>query len=108
MSGATAAIFSLYEKWGGEHYIGERVTQLQHAQQVPTFTTGTNIHSTDQEGCLQVLKFGITLFNLPPIFPSNCMMLSQAAVQAEKAGYGAEVVIGAFLHDIGNYAGQVV
>ena len=34
MSSAVSAIFSLYDRWGGEHYIGENVTQLQHAQQV--------------------------------------------------------------------------
>ncbi len=27
-------VFSLYEKWGHENYIGEAVSQLQHAQQV--------------------------------------------------------------------------
>ena len=27
-------IFQLYDKWGNENYIGENVTQLQHAQQV--------------------------------------------------------------------------
>ena len=26
-------IFSLFDKFGGENYIGEEVTQLQHAQQ---------------------------------------------------------------------------
>ena len=27
-------IFNLYEKWGEANYIGEHVSQLQHAQQV--------------------------------------------------------------------------
>ena len=27
-------VFSYYEEYGGEDYVGERVTQLQHAQQV--------------------------------------------------------------------------
>ena len=27
-------LFGLYEKWGHENYIGEPVSQLQHAQQV--------------------------------------------------------------------------
>ena len=31
---AVREIFSLYDKWGGDKYIGENVTQLQHAQQV--------------------------------------------------------------------------
>merc|ERR1712013_187130 len=62
MSSAVSAIFSLYDRWGGEHYIGENVTQLQHAQ--------------------------------------------QAAEQAEKAGYGEKVIIGAFLHDIGHLIGM--
>merc|ERR1712243_423598 len=62
MSSAVSAIFSLYDRWGGEHYIGENVTQLQHAQ--------------------------------------------QAAEQAEKAGYGEKVIIGAFLRDIGHLIGM--
>merc|ERR1719334_3008093 len=62
MASAVTAIFSLYDKWGGEHYIGENVSQLQHAQ--------------------------------------------QAVVQAEKAGYGEKVIIGAFLHDIGHLIGM--
>ena len=33
-AGAISSIFSLYDKWGMENYIGENVTQLQHAQQV--------------------------------------------------------------------------
>ena len=28
------SLFSLYEKWGSQNYIGEKVSQLQHAQQV--------------------------------------------------------------------------
>ena len=47
MSGAIAAIFSLYDKWGGEHYIGERVTQLQHAQQVPTLSHRSKKDASD-------------------------------------------------------------
>ena len=31
---AVKKIFQLYDKWGNENYIGENVTQLQHAQQV--------------------------------------------------------------------------
>ena len=31
---AVSKIFSLFEKWGFENYIGEPVSQLQHAQQV--------------------------------------------------------------------------
>merc|ERR1712106_453666 len=61
-AGAISSIFSLYDKWGMENYIGENVTQLQHAQ--------------------------------------------QAALQAEQAGYGDLVVIGAFLHDIGHLIGM--
>merc|ERR1711892_702286 len=61
-AGAISSIFSLYDKWGVENYIGENVTQLQHAQ--------------------------------------------QAALQAEEAGYGDLVIIGAFLHDIGHLLGM--
>ena len=28
------SMFSLYERWGSQNYIGEKVSQLQHAQQV--------------------------------------------------------------------------
>ena len=31
---AVCKIFDLFEKWGQENYIGEPVSQLQHAQQV--------------------------------------------------------------------------
>ena len=31
---AVDSVFGLMEKWGHENYIGEQVTQLQHAQQV--------------------------------------------------------------------------
>ena len=31
---AVSKIFRLFEKWGFENYIGEPVSQLQHAQQV--------------------------------------------------------------------------
>eukprot|EP00092_Neocalanus_flemingeri_P005783 GFUD01006225.1.p1 GENE.GFUD01006225.1~~GFUD01006225.1.p1 ORF type:complete len:198 (-),score=66.55 GFUD01006225.1:214-780(-) len=33
MDSKIAAVFSLYDRWGQENYIGENVTQLQHAQQ---------------------------------------------------------------------------
>jgi len=58
---AVKKIFQLYDKWGNENYIGENVTQLQHAQ--------------------------------------------QAAMLAEKAGFGEDVIIGALLHDIGHLVG---
>ena len=31
---AVDSVFGLLDKWGHENYIGEQVTQLQHAQQV--------------------------------------------------------------------------
>ena len=31
---AVDSVFGLMDKWGHENYIGEQVTQLQHAQQV--------------------------------------------------------------------------
>ena len=51
-------IISLYNKYGGELYAGEKVTQLQH--------------------------------------------MVQAAQLAEEQGYGEEVILAAFLHDIGH------
>merc|ERR1712227_645029 len=59
--GSSGKIFGLFEKWGFENYIGEPVSQLQHAQ--------------------------------------------QAAMLAERDGFGEKVVIGAFLHDIGHLLG---
>ena len=38
MDGCVETVFSLYEKWGHKKYIGENVTQLQHAQQVVKIT----------------------------------------------------------------------
>ena len=38
---AVRKIFELFDKWGGENYIGENVTQLQHAQQVSTWSLVT-------------------------------------------------------------------
>ena len=35
---AVEEVFKLYDKWGECNYIGENVTQLQHAQQVDYFT----------------------------------------------------------------------
>ena len=37
---AIERIFSLFDKWGHENYIGESVTQLQHSQQV----RGNNVY----------------------------------------------------------------
>ena len=37
---AIERIFSLFDKWGHENYIGENVTQLQHSQQV----RGNNVY----------------------------------------------------------------
>ena len=51
-------IFSLYEKFGKEDYIGEPVSQIEH--------------------------------------------MCQAAQLAEEEGYDAEVILGAFFHDIGH------
>ena len=31
---AVDSVFGMMDKWGHENYIGEQVTQLQHAQQV--------------------------------------------------------------------------
>ena len=38
---AVSQIFDLFEKWGQENYIGEQVSQLQHAQQVGFLETET-------------------------------------------------------------------
>ena len=70
---AIERIFSLFDKWGHENYIGESVTQLQHSQQV----RGNNVY----------------IFHI--------IFHKKAALQAEKAGYDDTTIIGAFLHDIG-------
>ena len=40
---AVEEVFKLYNKWGECNYIGENVTQLQHAQQVYYYTVFYNI-----------------------------------------------------------------
>jgi len=55
-------VFSLYERYGDEDYIGEPVSQVEH--------------------------------------------MSQAASLAEEDGYGDEVILGAFFHDIGHLCGD--
>jgi phosphonate degradation associated HDIG domain protein len=55
-------IFSLYEKHGGEDYIGEPVSQLEH--------------------------------------------MVQSAQLAQQEGYGEEVILAAFFHDIGHLCAQ--
>src|SRR5450432_4003262 len=51
-------IFALYEGYGGEEYVGEKISQLEH--------------------------------------------MVQSAQLAEKHGYDEEVILAAFLHDIGH------
>lgn len=56
--GIVEEIFGMYERYGGEEYAGEKVTQLEH--------------------------------------------MAQAAELAEEQGYDEEVILAAFLHDIGH------
>ena len=71
---AVQEIFTLFDKFGHENYIGENVSQLQHAQQV-----------VDHLQSSPVYKF----------------INYQAAGWAEREGWGHSVILGAFLHDIG-------
>ena len=41
-------LFSLFDKHGQMNYVGENVTQMQHAQQVSQYSFVSKLHSTCQ------------------------------------------------------------
>ena len=99
---AVDSVFGLLDKWGHENYIGEQVTQLQHAQQVSCQRIGLGFVKFRE---WIPIVYHCLFIRIPRILwePSNDTPAApQAALQAEQAGYGPQVVVGAFLHDIGD------